>query len=189
MRDYIRRRRSLLNHDRSASTSAGSASMSASSFAAGGQQRLALGRGSRAAASPTTPLAVNDLQRAEALQRRHQHSARVCECAGPMRLGEPVVLHGVGRQHHHQRGLDLAGVQHAVLVLEDRRRAPAAPARNRSCAHQVEAVSRARSGRNGVERRDVAAVAVDDQHPLEAVPLDAFQEGAAAPRDRSGCRT
>jgi len=33
-------------------------------------------------------------------------------------LRQPVVLHGLGRDHHHHRGFDLAGVVHRFLVVE-----------------------------------------------------------------------
>ena len=46
---------------------------------------------------------------------------------GTMRFGEARMVDEVGLQRHHHRGLGLAGMHDAVLVIEDRLRARALP--------------------------------------------------------------
>ncbi len=60
------------------------------------------------------------------------------------------MLHGVRRHHHHHRGLDLAGVMHGFLILQELLEVGLRTARNRSWRRASAPVSRVRSGRNAL---------------------------------------
>ncbi len=98
------------------------------------------------------------------------------ECAGPCASDSLSCFTVSGATTIIMRGLDLAGVVHAVLVLQELGASPAWPGRNRWCMRTLSAGLAREVRQEGRQRRDVAAVAVDDQHALEAVPLDALQE-------------
>ena len=97
------------------------------------------------------------------------------ECAGPCASGQLLAAHGVGCHHHHQGRLGLAGVMHALLVLQHLRQGRLGLLEigrdaelEAGLAHDVR--------QEGGQRGDVAAVAVDDQHALEAVPFHASEQ-------------
>jgi len=113
-------------------------------------------------------------KRAEALGGRREHRPRIAEMRSYcfFKLALPNGLRGHG--HHHRR-LGLAGMENARLILQQRGEGRLGQLEIGGRRHHETGLA-LDVGQEGVERGHVAAVAVDDQHPLEAMTRDGADE-------------